>query len=305
MQKEGDDMFGETIKKIRKSKNMTLKEAAGEALSVSQLSRFENGHSMITIDLFYEILTNLNTSTDEFNYIMSLDDNKKLNDYSSRIEEYANSLRYDRLKDLIDEIKAVNPAPYSWDQFLIYFIESVIALDKTHEKEISPAVLDYLMQVEVWGEMELRIYALFGFALDVETTHFLMRTALKRSKQYLKIPSNTKLLYVILSNNFSSFLAFDRIDYARETLELFETEYAQNTPHLAAHIDFIFNKGLLAFKENRPEDGNKHCQNAIKICQDFHQTEYEKMYTKRYENWRLGYNNPEFKEVSIRAGFFD
>ena len=298
-------MFGETIKKIRKSKNMTLKEAAGEALSVSQLSRFENGHSMITIDLFYEILTNLNTSTDEFNYIMSLDDNKKLNDYSSRIEEYANSLRYDRLKDLIDEIKAVNPAPYSWDQFLIYFIESVIALDKTHEKEISPAVLDYLMQVEVWGEMELRIYALFGFALDVETTHFLMRTALKRSKQYLKIPSNTKLLYVILSNNFSSFLAFDRIDYARETLELFETEYAQNTPHLAAHIDFIFNKGLLAFKENRPEDGNKHCQNAIKICQDFHQTEYEKMYTKRYENWRLGYNNPEFKEVSIGAGFFD
>lgn len=305
MQKEGDDMFGETIKKIRKSKNMTLKEAAGEALSVSQLSRFENGHSMITIDLFYEILTNLNTSTDEFNYIMSLDDNKKLNDYSSRIEEYANSLRYDRLKDLIDEIKAVNPAPYSWDQFLIYFIESVIALDKTHEKEISPAVLDYLMQVEVWGEMELRIYALFGFALDVETTHFLMRTALKRSKQYLKIPSNTKLLYVILSNNFSSFLAFDRIDYARETLELFETEYAQNTPHLAAHIDFIFNKGLLAFKENRPEDGNKHCQNAIKICQDFHQTEYEKMYTERYENWRLGYNNPEFKEVSIGAGFFD
>ena len=305
MQKEGDDMFGETIKKIRKSKNMTLKEAAGEALSVSQLSRFENGHSMITIDLFYEILTNLNTSTDEFNYIMSLDDNKKLNDYFSRIEEYANSLRYDRLKDLIDEIKAVNPAPYSWDQFLIYFIESVIALDKTHEKEISPAVLDYLMQVEVWGEMELRIYALFGFALDVETTHFLMRTALKRSKQYLKIPSNTKLLYIILSNNFSSFLAFDRIDYARETLELFETEYAQNTPHLAAHIDFIFNKGLLAFKENRPEDGNKHCQNAIKICQDFHQTEYEKMYTKRYEIWRLGYNNPEFKEVSIGAGFFD
>lgn len=305
MQKEGDDMFGETIKKIRKSKNMTLKEAAGEALSVSQLSRFENGHSMITIDLFYEILTNLNTSTDEFNYIMSLDDNKKLNDYFSRIEEYANSLRYDRLKDLIDEIKAVNPAPYSWDQFLIYFIESVIALDKTHEKEISPAVLDYLMQVEVWGEMELRIYALFGFALDVETTHFLMRTALKRSKQYLKIPSNTKLLYIILSNNFSSFLAFDRIDYARETLELFETEYAQNTPHLAAHIDFIFNKGLLAFKENRPEDGNNHCQNAIKICQDFHQTEYEKIYTKRYENWRLGYNNPEFKEVSIGAGFFD
>lgn len=305
MQKVGGEMFGETIKKIRNSKNMTLKETAGEALSISQLSRFENGHSIITIDIFYKILINLNTSTDEFNYIISLDEKKYLNDYFKRIEEYANSQRYDRLRDLIDEIKSTNPAPYSWEQFLIYFIQSVVVLDKTHEKEISPAVLDYLMQVEVWGEMELRIYALFGFALDVETTHFLMRTALKRSKQYLKVPSTAKLLYIILSNNFSSFLAFDRIDYARETLELFEKEYAKDTPHLVPHIDFIFSKGLLAFKENRPEDGNKHCQNAIKICQDFHQIEYEKIYQKRYDNWRLSYANPEFKEVSIGSGFFN
>lgn len=305
MQKEGDEMFGETIKKIRKSKNMTLKEAAGEVLSISQLSRFENGHSMITIDIFYKILINLNTSTDEFNYIISLDEKKSLNDYFKRIQEYANSKRYDRLRDLIDEIKSTSPAPYSWEQFLIYFIQSVVILDKTHEKEISPAVLDYLMQVEVWGEMELRIYALFGFALDVETTHFLMRTALKRSKQYLKVPSTAKLLYIILSNNFSSFLAFDRIDYARETLELFEKEYAKDTPHLVPHIDFIFSKGLLAFKENRPEDGNKYCQNAIKICQDFHQIEYEKIYQERYDNWRLSYANPEFKEVSIGVGFFN
>ena len=305
MQKVGEEMFGETIKKIRNSKNMTLKEAAGEALSISQLSRFENGLSIITIDLFYDILSNLNTSTDEFNYIMALDDKENLNRYFNRIEEYTNRQQYDRLKDLIDDIKATNPSPYSWEQFLIYFIQSVIALDKTYKQEISPAVLDYLMQVEVWGEMELRIYALFGFALDVETTHFLMRTALKRSKQYLKVPSTVKLLYIILSNNFSTFLAFNRMDYARETIELFEKEYAQNTPHLAPHIDFIFNKGLLAFKENRPEDGKKYCENAIKICRDFHQIDYEKMYQKRYDYWRVSYTNPEFKEVSIGAGFFD
>lgn len=305
MQKEGVKMFGNTIKKIRKSKSMTLKEAAGGALSVSQLSRFENDHSMITVDLFYEVLANLNTSTEEFNYIMSLDQDTKMNDYFSRIGEYANSHQYDRLNDLVDEIKATNPAPYSWEQFLIYFIQSVIVLDETYKQEISPAVLDYLMQAEVWGEMELRIYALFGFALDVETTYFLMRTALKRSKQYLKVPSTVKLLYVILSNNFSTFLAFDRTDYARETIMLFETQYAKNTPHLAPHIDFIFNKGLLAFKENQPEDGKKYCENAIKICRDFHQTEYEKIYKKRYDNWRVSYTNPEFKEVSIGAGFFD
>ena len=40
-------MYGKIIKQIRKSKNMTLKEVAGEALSISQLSRFENEKSVI------------------------------------------------------------------------------------------------------------------------------------------------------------------------------------------------------------------------------------------------------------------
>ena len=62
-------MYGKIIKQIRKSKNMTLKEVAGEALSSSQLSRFENEKSVIPVDLFYEVLDNLNSTTEEFNYI--------------------------------------------------------------------------------------------------------------------------------------------------------------------------------------------------------------------------------------------
>ena len=62
-------MYGKIIKQIRKSKNMTLKEVADEALSISQLSRFENEKSVIPVDLFYEVLDNLNSTTEEFNYI--------------------------------------------------------------------------------------------------------------------------------------------------------------------------------------------------------------------------------------------
>lgn len=62
-------MYGKIIKQIRKSKNMTLKEVAGEVLSISQLSRFENEKSVIPVDLFYEVLDNLNSTTEEFNYI--------------------------------------------------------------------------------------------------------------------------------------------------------------------------------------------------------------------------------------------
>ena len=71
-------MFGETIKKIRKSKNMTLKEVAGDSLSLSQLSRFENGKSMIPVNLFYEILDNLNTTSEEFAFIYQPEKNQKI-----------------------------------------------------------------------------------------------------------------------------------------------------------------------------------------------------------------------------------
>lgn len=300
-------MFGETIKSIRESKNMTLKEAAGDALSISQLSRFENGKSTISVDRFYAILNNLNTTTEEFNYIKGSEKTSEMKDILNRIEKYNNNEELDQLRQLRAEIQASRPTAYSWRQFLIYFIDSILSIydsEEIHTQSQGP-VLDYLMQVDDWGEMELRLYAMFGFIFDIETTHFLMRTALKRSKQYLAIPASGRLLYVILSNNFSTFLAAGNLDYAKETIQLFETNYAKNTDSLRPHIDFMFNKGLLAFKKNQPDKGIEYCENAIKVCQMFHQTEKEKKYQERYDRWRVNYKNPEYKELTIQVGFID
>ena len=79
---------------------------------------------------------------------------------------------------------------------------SILAIYEDKESTGKQAVLEYLMWVEDWGEMELRLYAMFGFVLDVETTYVLMGTALKRSKQYLDVPAASKLLYTILSKIF-------------------------------------------------------------------------------------------------------
>lgn len=289
-------MYGKTIKKIRKSKNMTLKEAAGEALSVSQLSRFENEKTVIPVDLFYQVLDNLNSTTEEFNYIKNQDKNNEVDELLKKVENYSNNKKLDDLKALRIEIKNSRPGIYSWDQFIIYFIESILAIYEDKEPTTKEPVLEYLMQVEDWGEMELRLYTMFGFVLDVETTYILMRTALKRSKQYLEVPAASKLLYTILSNNFSTFLLNKNIDYAEETIQLFEEEYADNTDLLSPHIDFTFNKGLLAFVKNDSEKAKEYCEKAITICQLFKQKDLEKQYKSRYKGWG---NDPEYKELMI------
>jgi Rgg/GadR/MutR family transcriptional activator len=298
MQKKRGKMYGETIKQIRKSKNMTLKEVAGEALSVSQLSRFENEKSMIPVDLFYEVLENLNTTTEEYNYISDLQQYEVLDSYGKRIEKYNDEEDFKQLKALIKEIKETNPGIYSWEQFLIYFIQNILYMYDEVEDKADQPVLEYLMQVENWGEMELRLYAMFGFVLDVETTYILMRTALKRSKQYLDVPAASKLLYTILSNNFSTFLFSKNIDYAEETIQLFEEEYADNTDLLSPHIDFIFNKGLLAFVKKDLKKAKEYCEKAITTCKLFQQNELADIYESRYKGW---VENPEYKELIIKV----
>ena len=69
MQKRGDTMtYGAIFRQIRINKGMKLKEAAGDTLSPSQLSRFENGLSMVTVETFYEALKNINDQEfDRFN----------------------------------------------------------------------------------------------------------------------------------------------------------------------------------------------------------------------------------------------
>lgn len=305
-------MFGETIQEIRKSKNMTLKEAAGDSLSVSQLSRFENGKSMIPVDLFYEVLDNLNTTSEEFAFIHQPEQNTAIAQIFEKIERFNNSNQLDKLRDLRDEVQAMNPRVYSWEQFLIYFIESILEAHELRDQDqenferqsfkAQQPVLDYLMQVENWGEMELRLYALFGFILDIETTHFLMRTALKKSKQYLDIPSTKKLLHTILTNNFSTFLFNDHLDYAKETIQLFEDHYSEDTEELGPHIDFLFNKGLLSFKQNDPNKGKEYCEQAISICQVFKLKSSEETYKRRYESWKNNYNDPGYKELMIKVG---
>lgn len=64
----------------------------------------------------------------------------------------------------------------------------------------------------------------------------------------------------------------------------------------------MFNKGLLAFKKNKPEEGKMYCEKAISICQLFKQKAREKSYSERYNSWKEKYADPEFKELMINVG---
>lgn len=291
---------------------MTLKEASGKRLSVSQLSRFETGQSMIPVDLFYEILENINTTPEEFRFLMGSQKEREFTHYFESIEKAVSKKHYGQLESLKKKIIKRHPAPYSWHQFIVYFIDCLILLneekkenDRKHQSRTGQQpVLEYLMRIDDWGEMELRLYAMFGFIFEVETTYHLMHTALKKSQLYQSIPQDMKLLHTILTNNFSTFLFYGNLEYAEETIRIFEEEYSENVELLGPHIDFMFNKGILALKKGNHDKAEQLCGQAISICRTFHQKEMGDLLQTRFKGWWRNRNDPDYRELSINLGFF-
>jgi len=295
--------FGQTFKRIRKSKGMTLKEAAGKTMSLAQVSRFENEQSMVTVDLLYEMLNNLNTTPQEYYFLMGADPEKELKEFFYRIIEYnGNFHETEKLQAEKEDLLETKPGPYDWESYMIYLIENLIKVRNEEPLGTDNKVRDYLLQIDNWGERELRIYAMLGFVLPVDTTYFLMKTAVKRSKAYLGIPQDMKLLHTILTNNFSTFIFHNRLDYAKETLDLFEEAIAQNSEFVESHLNLLFNKSIFAFKTQDLEKAAMYAEQVIALCATLQQTERGKMYKNRYQMWKEGYDNPNFKELTIEPG---
>ena len=63
---EDKSYYGEVFHLFRKAKGFTLKEAAVNGLSISALSDFENGHSILGVDKFFTALENINVNSFEF-----------------------------------------------------------------------------------------------------------------------------------------------------------------------------------------------------------------------------------------------
>ena len=64
--------MGKTIQYLRESKGFKLKELCNDILSISQLSKIENGEVIPSADKFIKILSRLNVRYDEF--ILLMDD---------------------------------------------------------------------------------------------------------------------------------------------------------------------------------------------------------------------------------------
>ena len=79
--------IGSLTKKIRLSKKLSLKDVAGDYLSVSFLSKFERGESEISLSRFLCILENFDVSIEEIYGILSKDNPTRTEELLARVSK--------------------------------------------------------------------------------------------------------------------------------------------------------------------------------------------------------------------------
>lgn len=122
--------YGEIIHKIRQDRNMSLKEAAGEAITPNNLSRFEKGLATVKVDTFFEILSKLNLDMEDYIEVFQIQD-----DNSQRAKQIINAL----MKNDIIKARQILGKKSDWENIIEYYTLKLAILNQSHETdELTP-----------------------------------------------------------------------------------------------------------------------------------------------------------------------
>lgn len=195
--------FGKTLKFIREGKGKSLAEVAKGHISTSQLSRFENGESDITVSKLFGVLAEMNVDVDEFVYASQ--DFKK--DELTRILEQLKQSIYIRdvvtIKKILSEqlAKAERDSRREFHRLNAILIAYKLRnLDKTIvvSKEDTAFLTDYLFRVENWSYYEILLFANTIDKLGHQTMMFFCRELIHRTQFYREMKQHRLVVSQVL-----------------------------------------------------------------------------------------------------------
>lgn len=297
--------FGETYRLMRKNKNIPLKEAAEGSISAAQLSRFENGKSMLTVDQFFRCLENINVSIEEFRFVQRETFRDRYQEDVKRLEVVINKDQKEESRALMKELYQRSTSAYSWPLFLGDFIYYILVLKEDKDFISSDTrVVRYLHQVEEWGEMELRLFSLFCFLFEPEELYIFSKGMIKKAGSYLELPQTQRLYFDIMYNLFQVFIYRKKLAYAREILQLTGQALEKKVDLLFAQIEYLYNKGIMCYMEDQTADGNRYFDQVLSICRIFKQKERFQQMNMLIDLWKTEHKDPDSTPLSLNMNLY-
>ena len=281
--------LGKVFREFRISKNYSLKEAAGEACSTSQLSRFELGESDLATSRFFEILDNIHVTLENF---IDKARNFQHHEHVSLMAQiiplyYSNDIAgFQKLqREQLEKAKSsTNSLYFELNSILLQGL--ICQRDASYSMKQSDLdkVADYLVQTEEWTMYELILFGNLYSFYDVDYVARLGREVMEREEFYQEIGRHRKLVLILALNCYQHCLenfAFENASY----FEAYVEKIIGNGIKLYERNIFHYLKGFSLYQKGKKEEGCRQMHEALHIFDVLGLPEQVAYYQEHYEKF--------------------
>ena len=264
--------YGEAFRYFRKLNGYSLEYAAADSISKSQLSRFERGENEISLSTFFELLSNINVSIENFCNYLEHYKRSELDDFLVNLSPNFYSLNTKGL----EEIKNEQQKLFEKSGGKIHRINTIMVqgllnqidcnhIDCNHivSREDLNLVYDYLFQKERWESYEITLIGNLYHLFEIDYIYMVGKEILERTHYYEKIGKNRNLVVSACLNFWFSCLENSHLIYA-DYFEMKLKELLKDDTKVFEKSTFKFVEGYKIYLTESKESGIKQMQNIIK-----------------------------------------
>ena len=275
--------LGNTLRKIRKSKGISITAIADEYLSKSQISRFERGESEISCIRLINLLNKLNISLEEFINLYQIDNNETKNFWSllKLIRKEYSLQRTTVLEALLSK-----KSQYSLNNLDAIMIKSIISTINTSflpTDEEMQQLTDYLFKIEKWGSYEIILLGNCSRTIKYSALFLLTKEMLGN---YIHSPINTNNKNLVTQLAINCLIASIDFGMYADSIYLISeiNRLLQNEFNYYEKTIFLYAKGYFEFKNKLEQEGEHKMLQALKIMEILNEIDVLKQYSEHYQS---------------------
>lgn len=261
---------GDTLKFIRKSKNLTQQEACTGALSRSNYQKIENNKIMPSMDRFIQLLLNFNMTLEEFEFVKR--------DFTPSPKEnilylYSKIITSSETDILLNVISKCDEYLATQNDYFISDIkaslEGILLVEKEHDFELARQKVTYiwdrLSEADELFWNDILILRNIFFIFENETAQHIVNRLIKQLKKYRYLHP-TLPIEISLHVNRATYLILDEkyelaLHYIEQSIKIAK----QNHYYLQFCIT-IAKKGIVLYKLGQKQDGKRFMQRALRVA---------------------------------------
>lgn len=254
-----EEKYGQVFKDIRTGRGLSLQDATGGHFSQSMLSRFENGHSEMSVQKLVTCLDNIYLSLSEYDYLLKDFVPNEFYQLISQMHNYSFPFQKSALEALVvSELeKGRTDGREQYHRLNAIMIKAAIkSQDASYpiSSEEMDYLSDYLFSMAIWIEYELLLfistYSLFPSDVLVRYCQEMIQRA--EIFQHSFVHSN--LVQTILLNASFHLIDKKRFDSAQSLLNMFEDHFSETRD---AYMRMIYRLALGYYQLHQTEGQGK------------------------------------------------